>query len=553
MEPLHKTSLGRAVWVCLFAATLAPAQFRNLATTADGSRAFFISPLRQTGTDQHLYTKIFAVDSSGVSLVLQPPPPGPDSFGNFILDRLQAAADGSWLAYGRQRTCIGGSSCFLNEQHSSVLLPSRPGAELLGGNARLSSDGRWVFSYSSPNVLMTSASLLDFQTGARVLFNKSVRLNAEPSVGLDGAVLMPTFGGLLLWQNGNTRTLAGVVTAAVMDDAASTVVYQETPSQLRVVDLASNQTWALGAWERDDTAPRLSADGRWVLYLSGMYNGPQVFFSARDGSGWRQLTDEMGGIREAVLSGDGRVAWAVSNNGAVLRLDTIGGTVETRIEPTPMATSITPGAPGSAGEIAGSSLADKQVLIGGRPAPVQLAEPSRLRFQVPWDTPTGDTELALQPAGVYFESAFPYSIQTIAPAVVSQGGCPAGIDCIPPVAFHEDWSSPVTEANPASAGEIVHIYGTGFGPVAPPVPTGAVSPAEPLSYTTTYLEWTWPLESVGAEVLFCGLAPGLTGYYQLDVRLPANVSSTPEVLFVKWVSADGVENFRPFAYIPVAR
>ena len=76
--------------------------------------------------------------------------------------------------------------------------PSRPGAELLGGNARLSSDGRWVFSYSSPNVLSTSASLLDFQTGARVLFNKAARLNAEPSVALDGTVLMPTVGGLLL-------------------------------------------------------------------------------------------------------------------------------------------------------------------------------------------------------------------------------------------------------------------------------------------------------------------------------------------------------------------
>ena len=93
------------------------------------------------------------------------------------------------------------------------------------------------------------------------------------------------------------------------------------------------------------------------------------------------------------------------------------------------------------------------------------------------------------------------------------------------VAVHEDWSSLVTVDNPAHPTEILHIYGSGFGRVAHPPPTGMPSSADPLAPTTVPVTcWTWGADNVSQlqmSVLFSGLAPGLVGYYQLDIRLPA--------------------------------
>jgi uncharacterized protein (TIGR03437 family) len=96
------------------------------------------------------------------------------------------------------------------------------------------------------------------------------------------------------------------------------------------------------------------------------------------------------------------------------------------------------------------------------------------------------------------------------------------------LAIHGDWSSIVTPANPARPGEILHIYGAGFGRVDDPPPTGMPSPADPPARTVVRVTcWTWGTDNISqldVEVLFSGLAPGLAGYYQLDIRLPgANI------------------------------
>jgi enamine deaminase RidA (YjgF/YER057c/UK114 family) len=91
---------------------------------------------------------------------------------------------------------------------------------------------------------------------------------------------------------------------------------------------------------------------------------------------------------------------------------------------------------------------------------------------------------------------------------------------------HQGFSGLITSNQPARPGEIIHLYASGFGPVTPPVPDGASAPATPLSRTVNPVT-CGALDASGnlipLTLLFAGLAPGLTGVYQLDVQLPGSL------------------------------
>ncbi len=491
------------------------AQFRDLATTNDGSRLFFISALRQPGTSQGLYPKIFALDETAVSLIYEPPVWPSDPYRQYSVGPLQAAGDGDWVLYGTQRACTGGSSCFLNEQRGAVLVRRGSEPEPLGANSRFSRDGRWLLTYSSPGVMLSYFWRIDRRTGKRDDLTAVARPAAAPSVALNGAVLIPAFDRLLLWDGSQARTLAGKATAAVIDDAATTVVYQEsveTPGaagiRLRVIDLASGRMWPLGPDDRDNFAPVLSADGNWALYLSRMGPVPQAFFSRRDGSGWRQLTDLPAGVAQATLSGDGRVAWAAAADGAVYRIETGSGTVERRLAATPSIIGPPEGSPGSAVIVKGANF-DKVTgfRLGGRTVEWSKIDSGSVLIRLPWDFPLGATELAAAGGDDRFESAIPFSVREFSPALAA--------------AVHEDFSALVSESKPVRPGEILHLYLMGLGPV------------DSTGRTTLPWEWRWgSQEGPLAEVFYSGVAPGFPGFYQVDIRAPRELASPLVVLFL---------------------
>ena len=82
-------------------------------------------------------------------------------------------------------------------------------------------------------------------------------------------------------------------------------------------------------------------------------------------------------------------------------------------------------------------------------------------------------------------------------------------------------------AFPEFLGEIVQFYFTGLGPVTPQVADGKPSPASPLSQLTTPLKTSFLLLGGAPQVLFAGLAPGLTGVYQVSIQLPAKIVGLP--------------------------
>jgi uncharacterized protein (TIGR03437 family) len=139
--------------------------------------------------------------------------------------------------------------------------------------------------------------------------------------------------------------------------------------------------------------------------------------------------------------------------------------------------------------------------VGGRAVEWRLLGAERLLFQLPWGFPEGETELEAAGGDERFDSAIPFTVREYAPAVLA--------------AIHEDFSALVSDAKPLRPGEILHLYATGLGPV------------DAGGRTTSAWKWTWsspPDQPV--ELFYVGLAPGLPGFYQVDIRVPAALPST---------------------------
>ena len=81
----------------------------------------------------------------------------------------------------------------------------------------------------------------------------------------------------------------------------------------------------------------------------------------------------------------------------------------------------------------------------------------------------------------------------------------------------------ITGTAPAATGTVIQIWASGLGPVDPPISTGTIAPASPLSRAT--LPVTATIGGRSARVTYAGAAPGMVGVYQLNLLVPIGVPS----------------------------
>jgi uncharacterized protein (TIGR03437 family) len=162
------------------------------------------------------------------------------------------------------------------------------------------------------------------------------------------------------------------------------------------------------------------------------------------------------------------------------------------------------------------------VTIGSSPAYVNYVSLGQINFLVPPNLPPGPQPVAVKtPNGT--SSSFTVTVSTYQPAFFPWPNNQA-------VATRQDFSLAAaigtfsgTTTVPAKPGDVVILWGTGFGPTIPAVPPGI-----PVPSGTTYSTSTLPMvtiDNIPATVYGAALAPGFGGLYQIAIQVPSSLGN----------------------------
>ncbi len=506
-------------------ATAASAQIWNLATNGNGDDVYFASTLIQRGSGQPTTNKLFLFRNKSVALIEL----SSNLFGSYTgtYNRAAFSANGAVRAINRIEQCIGGSSCVFRELASTAIQTSS-GALGFGGNACLSANGRFAVIYGNTNgapvpgsIPPKSVRLVDLQSGQVTMMGSQAAVEGQ-MVAEDGTVLVARDGGIRLIGPSKTTDLIAFsrMNRALLSADASRIVYDVQysapfPAEIRVLDAATGVDRLFGTGSQ----PMLAADGRRFSYLNSSGGTVQVWLGDAVTGSSRALSNEPEGIRDQTITGDGSTVIAATNTGRLLFISTSTGTIQQVLESSgPLARLLTRAVAGSYNEIVGAFPAGfiPEIRIGTVAMPILGPSPRGIAFQVPWEVQPDRT------ASIVFLPPEPTWEQLLSTGVFEASGVALALGPAS-YAVHENWSGLVTAQNPARPEEVIHMYGTGYGPIDGNIATGQPAPADRLYRITTPCVW----QAVGVpndprpfEVLFAGLAPGLIGTYQVDFRIP---------------------------------
>jgi uncharacterized protein (TIGR03437 family) len=170
-------------------------------------------------------------------------------------------------------------------------------------------------------------------------------------------------------------------------------------------------------------------------------------------------------------------------------------------------------------------LNNARVYVGGQTAPMFYASDSQINFQIPPNLVAGPVTIRVAVDGNTLSGPeITVALVDAAPALF-----PLPPDDVYAIAQHADYSL-VTADSPAHAGDIVVIYLTGLGRTNPDVASGEIPPLIELPLLPSDLK-----VSLGGTVVdpvmvkYAGLTPGCAGLYQINLLLPDNLGTDPEL------------------------
>jgi len=298
----------------------------------------------------------------------------------------------------------------------------------------------------------------------------------------------------------------------------------------------------------------VKADGAGNVYISDLQNirvfkvNTSGIIATFAGTGTAGFSGDGGAAASAQF--DGPTGLAVDAAGSVYISDTVGNRLRkvfagAALPPTISAivngASFQPGmVPGSFATIQGANLASVvdtwansivngnlptaldgvSVNIGTKPAYLSYVSPTQINLIVP-DAGTGPTQVTVTTSG---GTSAPFAATAV----------PSGPAFFPwpnnqAVATHQDFSfaaksGSITGMATAAAkpGDVIILWGTGFGPTVPSAPTGVEIPAGQ-TYSTGTLPFV-TVNGIGATVYGAALAPGFAGLYQVAIQVPPGLA-----------------------------
>ncbi|MBZ5607811.1 MAG: Ig-like domain repeat protein [Acidobacteriia bacterium] len=163
-----------------------------------------------------------------------------------------------------------------------------------------------------------------------------------------------------------------------------------------------------------------------------------------------------------------------------------------------------------------SQLAGASAAVNGVTAPLYFVSPGQLNIQIPYEVPVDTTaELVVTNNGRTAKSTF--AVTAAAPAIFT------------------DAKGTLVPTGSASSDQLVTMFITGQGAVAPSIPTGAAPPA-----STSLNNLPAPVQSASvtvgaasAPIQFIGIPPGLVGVVQINFQVPAGLAAGPQSVVVR--------------------
>lgn len=176
-------------------------------------------------------------------------------------------------------------------------------------------------------------------------------------------------------------------------------------------------------------------------------------------------------------------------------------------------------------------LADIEVLLNDRPLPLYFVSPVQINYLVPMDVGnSGQAELqVVRKSSSEILAAGIVNLARVSPALFVQGALESGTVA----ALNQD-GTVNTPSNQVGRGQIITLFGTGMGFV-PNAPAEGTPPDGPLNgeESVTVL--------IGTRLVtpeYFGLAPGLVGVYQINVRVHDEVAPSAAVDVVVQVRSE---------------
>ena len=162
-----------------------------------------------------------------------------------------------------------------------------------------------------------------------------------------------------------------------------------------------------------------------------------------------------------------------------------------------------------------------RVLINNIPADIYYVSPTQVNLLIPTSLIPGPVMIQLVVDGLA-GPAIPILLQSAAPSLFQ-------LDATTVLAVHLNGST-ITAASPAQAGEVVVLFASGLGPTNPAaipnqIPHQAAS-VTPISSFSMLMNGA-PVNP--QQILYAGVVPTFAGLFQINVQLPANTPSNPQI------------------------
>jgi cardiolipin synthase A/B len=158
------------------------------------------------------------------------------------------------------------------------------------------------------------------------------------------------------------------------------------------------------------------------------------------------------------------------------------------------------------------------VTVGGQPAYLQYISPTQINAVAP-NVAAGNVSVVISTPDGAAITAMALA-QLVEPAFFEWGNYA--------VATHQDYSYAAKEGTfseatvPAAPGEVIILWGTGFGPTTPLAPVGIEAPSGTTYNTSSLVSVT--LGGTAATVYGAALAPGFAALYQVAIQIPDSLA-----------------------------